>query len=421
MTQTTSYGLTYTVEMALSAATGTYGLWDVGLWDTATWGPDVVWADVSTKVVSIATSRKISRDFQGWDAGRATIVLDNTDGRFSPSNLAGLYAVGGITQIRPWRPVRVRCTWAGITYAVYYGYGLTWSDGWLGPSPGAGYATMTVACDDEFASLGRIDGLEQPAAGGGETSGKRIHRVLDAAGHTGLRNVDDGRMTMQPTTLASSVLSELKLTADSEGGAIYVGRDGAVVFEDVYSLIERTRSNTIQATFGDGGGAELAYNDIGAEFNGDLLSNIAAFSRVGGAVQQSADDTSRALYLDKRTSRTDLVCETDTQVKTLADLWLQRFKDPEYRITQVRVLPRYAPTTLFPAVLGREVRDLVRVVKRPPGGYTITQDVFVSGIDFEITDDNFVAVLTLSSGRPYTAFTTSRFDTGKWDSATWFY
>lgn len=421
MSITTLYGLSLTVRMALSAATGSYGVWDVGLWDTATWGPDVVWVDVSNWVRSLSTNRQIDRSLHGWDFGQATVELNNADGRFSASNMSGPYVTAGVTQIRPWRPVWIQATWAGVTYDLYYGYALTWQDGFLETSRNAGHAIVTVACDDEFASLGRFDGYEQPPVGGGETSGKRIHRILDNAGHTGTRNVDNGVMTMQATNLSANAVTDLKLTADSEGGAVYVDRSGTVVFDNIYALIENTRSNTVQATFGDGGGVELPTNDIGIEYNGDSTWNIAAFARQNGTTVVSADNTSRALYGDKRQVRTDLMCETDTQVQTLADMWVARFKDPEYRIGSVRIKPRSDPARLFPAVLGREVRDLVRVVKRPPGGFTVSQDVFVSGLSFDVTGDDFVCDLTLSSGRPYTSFATSRWDTGRWDSATWFF
>jgi hypothetical protein len=59
--------VTITVEAALSAATGTYGAWDASLWDTATWGPDVVWTDISSRLRSIHTERKFSRDMQVWE------------------------------------------------------------------------------------------------------------------------------------------------------------------------------------------------------------------------------------------------------------------------------------------------------------------------------------------------------------------
>ena len=420
MSASTLYGLTYTVEVALSAATGSYGIWDAGLWDTATWGPDITWVDVSQWVRSIGIERRFDRTARTWDQGAATVELVDADGRFSPVNLAGPYVTGGITQIRPWRDARVTFTWAGVTYPAYRGYVVDWREAWIQSSPNAGMAVTTMQCADEMASLARFGGVALPEAGGSETTGRRVHRILDNAGHTGPRDVDDGRMTCQPTTLEKNAAEELKLTADSEGGVIWVDRSGTVVFDNIYALIENSRSNTVQATFGDGGG-EQPYNDVTSEYNGDLIVNIAAFARAGGEVQTVVDATSRALYKDKRDPRTDLVTEVDTQVNTIATLWVQRFKDPEYRLTSVRVLPRFKPAQLFPVILNREVRDLVRVKKRPPGGFTISQDVFISGISHTMTADDFVSVFDLSGGAPFTGYTTDRFDVAKWDASIWFY
>jgi hypothetical protein len=348
------------------------------------------------------------------------VVLDNRDGRFSPTNLSGPYTSGGITQVRPWRPVRIRFTWAGILYEAFTGYAIDWAEGFSQARTGQGDAVVTVTCVDEMDSLARFDGSAQAPVGGGETSGQRIHRVLNNAGHTGLRDVDDGVMTMQPTTLAANTVDELKLTADSEGGAVYVGKDGAIIFDNIYALIENSRSNTIQATFGDNG-TDLPYSSVTPQYNGDLLANMAAFARQNGSQVVSVDNASRALYGDKQDSRTDLMCEADPQVKAIADIWVQRFKDPEYRFVSMTVQPRRDPTRLFPQVLGREVRDLIRVKRQTPAGLTISQDVFISGISHAVSTINFVTTFALSSGTPYTSFTTSRFDTGKWDTATWFY
>jgi hypothetical protein len=423
MSLTTLYGVTYTVEMALSSATGSYGLWDTGLWNTATWGPDTVWTDVSQWVRSISTSRRFSRDLQAWDPGTATVVLDNRDARFSPSNTTGPYAVGGITSIRPWRPIRIRCSWAGTTYPVFAGYGIDLQDGWEQPFPGGGDAVLTIQCVDEWGSLARVDGTSGGlTVGAGETTGQRIHRILNNASHHGTRAIDNGVMTVMGTDLSQSTVSELQLTADSEGGALYIAGDGTVVFDEIYALIENTRSNTVQATFGDTPGT-LVYNDIGVEYNGDKVINVVSFQRTGtgtSAIVRS-DETSRALYGDKKHSRADLINETDTQVATLADLWLQRYKDPELRVNRLRVKPRADPSRLFPAVLGREMRDLIRVSRRIPGGITITQDVLVAGIAHTITGDNWVTEFTLWSSRPFSSFATDRWDTGRWDTAQWFY
>lgn len=410
--------VTFTVEAALSAATGTYGVWTSGRWDTATWGPDVVWADVSQWVRSLESTRRFSRDLQSWEPGAATVVLGNRDRRFSPLNLTGPYATSGITQIRPWRPIRWRATFNGITYTLFSGYALAWEETFV---PGHADAYVTVPCVDEMGRLAAFDGVEMVPVGAGESSGRRIHRVLDNAGHTGTRAVDNGRVTVQATTLAANAVTELKLVADSEGGALWVDADGTIIFDQQYALMENTRSNEIQATFGDGSGTELPCANIDVAYNGDLVANLASFARVGGSAQNVADNASRALYGDRRASRTDLVCETDTQALGLATFWVERYKDPELRVVRIQIKPRKNPALLFPQVLGRRPRDLIRVVVRPIGGGVITRDCHIAGITHRVTADDWTTTFDLWSATVYQTFASSRFDVGKWDSAAWFF
>lgn len=413
--------VTLTAEVALSASTGTYGAWDAGLWNTATWGPDILWTDLSSRLKEpLVTSRRFGREVQEWEAGEATFRFDNEDGALSPDNMASPYVVAGVTAIRPLRPVRLRATYAGVTYPVYAGYTGDWIETISRGPADIAQAIVEVPCADEKSRLAKYDGFEQPAAGGGEMSGGRIHRILDNAGHSGERRIDPGRVSMQATTLAKGAFAEAQLTTDSEGGALYVAGDGAWVFEDRYALLENSRSNTIQATFGDGPG-ELPVHDIGFAYSGDLVKPMAAFARVGGSLQLSSDATSRALYGDLLASRTDLIAESDAQVAALAAWSVQRFKNPERRVAWIKIKPRRDPARLFPQALGRQVRDMIRVVRRAPGGFTITRDCHIAGITHEIKRDDWITTFELWSASPYTSFTTSRWDVGTWNSAQWFY
>jgi hypothetical protein len=405
--------------VTISSTTVGFGAWDTAVWDTALWGPDEIFVDISDRVRSISIDRHFSRDMQVWESGTATIILNNFDARFSPANLGGPYVSYGITSIRPWRPLRIRATWGGVTYDLYKGYAVSWNESYDQPSPNGGGAYMNVSCVDEMASLARFGGLAVTPVGAGELSGSRIHRVLNIAGHTGTRVVDAGNVTMQATDLSANAVEELKLTTDSEGGGLYVGKDGAVVFEDSTALVENARSNTPQAVYGDGPG-ELPYSDVQPAYDGDLLVNIASWSRTGGTTQTATDEISRALYRDKRdTSKTNLMCSTDAQVATLAQFFVQRFSKPEDRIASVTIKPRNNPIALFPAVLSREVRDLVRARRRPPGGITITRDCHIAGIAHEIDGENWVTTFTLWSASVYQGV--GRWDVATYDNSTYFF
>lgn len=413
--------VTLTVEIALSAATGTYGAWDTGIWDSSTWGPDVVWTDVSGYVRSAHTERGFSRALQVWQAGTATVVLDNQDGRFSPTNLSGPYVTSGITEVRPLRPIRIRATYSAVTYPIYQGYVQEWRESWSGGGPGLGDAVATVTCADEFGRLAAVDGMETSAQGGGELSGVRVHRVLDAAGHTGERAIESGENTLQETTLADATLAELESVVVAEGGALYVAADGALTFEGRLALIENSRSLTAQAVFGDDG-VDISYVDAEVTYDSDLVVNYAAYTCVGGTVQAVADNTSRALYGDRRQVLTDLTCETDAQALALAQWAVQQYKDPESRFVSIVLMPRRNPAVMWPQALAREVRDLVTVNRNPPGGHEISRACHIAGVSHDIADSTqWTTTFKLWSAELYTQYALSRWDVGEWDEALWFF
>jgi hypothetical protein len=65
----------------------------------------------------------------------------------------------------------------------------------------------------------------------------------------------------------------------------------------------------------------------------------------------------------------------------LAAYRLRLGKDPETRITSLRVRPRAKPATAIPAVLGLELGDRINVERTPQGvGTAIDLDVIVQGI-----------------------------------------
>ena len=409
-----------TFEIALSSATSVYGAWDSDLWDSALWGPGAEWTDLSSRLrPDLGIDRAFSREAAIWGEGSASVVLRNTDGALSPANLTGPYAAGGVTQLRPGREGRILATYNGVTYPLYRGYSEDFEERWVDDDdPGA---VVVIPMLDEMERLSRFSGAEQTPAGAGETSGARIERILNAAGHTGGRSIHTGIITVQATTLADDPVEELHVTTDSEGGALYIGPENEVVFEHRYGLLDNARSITTQATFGDGSGGlgEIPCSDIGTTYSSDLVRNIITYQREGGTAQVRADATSRALYRDRRETRTDLVCETDSQVDSLA-LWdLSRLREPEYRFTHVTIKPMTRPAQMFPVALGLRVRDLVRVNRPAPGGLTVSRDCFISGIHHQVQKDEWITRFDLVSATAYTAFSNSRWDTGTWDGVVW--
>lgn len=425
MTITTEYGVDLTVQLGLATPADSYSLWGSGRWGTARWGPGARWVDVTEKLRSATTHRAFGREVAAWEAGTATVVLDDRDGRFSPDATSGPYVVNGTSQVRPWRDIRILAGYGGVTYPIWRGYirgfGETY-DAVTGP--GAGDAEVTLECVDTFGWLARFDGVEGPDVGGGELFGERLHRVLDNARHRGGRDIHTGNVTMQATNLSKNTVTEMKLTADSEGGAVYVGPDGTIIGEHNYALIENERSNSVQVTWGDSGldAGEMPYEDVATRYDSDQIVNIASFARVGSTAQTVTNEASRSLNGPARSVRTDLVCETDDQARRLAQFELLQYARPERRVSRVDATPLSpdlaVSAALWPVVLDTRVRDLHRVKRLQPGSVQVNRLCHVAGIHHTISLDDWQTSFDMHAADVYQGV--ARWGHARWGRNKWF-
>lgn len=412
-------GYTFHLEAAFSATTGTSGVWDEALWDSATWGPDLVWSDLSTDAFSWSTILGRSREDGHFTAAKTNVTIDNKAGDYTPENLSGPYVAAGVTGIRAGRPMRGYLTRDsdGATKALFYGTIEDWDETVESKTP-----RITFVLVDGIADLAAADGYEQTAVGSGELVGPRVHRVLDNAEWEGDRNIDLGSTTMQPTTLAQNAWAELLLTADSDGGEMWVEPDNTAVFQDREAPLRNTRSNTVQWTFTDDPtpGA-LHYEDLRLATGLDMFASQIALSRAGGTVRTFTDLAARALYRRKsRHARNDLICDSDLHLDVLGQTLLARLSDPSRRPRQITLRPKIH-TALWPVIFDLRIRDRVEVTrKHERANVTITHDCLVDGIEHRVSSNDWVTVVRLAStvGLPR-AEDWAVWDTSTWDNAYW--
>jgi hypothetical protein len=431
----------FTVEIDLSQSTSVgdwtpdpdapLWLWDSGKWDDtlSVWQAGTTWTDVTAHVRSFNCSASFERQNQAFNASTAGFILDNRSGDYSPDNTASPYRVGGVTTIGMWRKVRVSGSYSPpsspgtqVAFPIFAGYVRAWNEDF--PEYGMD-AVVSVDCVDAFAKLAAYDGFEQDPAGAGELSGARIARILDNAGlDDANRTIDAGTVTMQATTLAGNALTELKLVADSEGGAIWCGPDGGIYFDSQYALIEKVRSNTLSVDFGNGDG-QVAFNSISTSYDGDLVVNMVSFQRVGGAVQTTISPASRAIYGDRQQTRTDLICESDAQALKLARQSLATNQQAERRVESLTFKPYGQPTEASDLTAnlalsgGLTLRCLARVSLAIPNGDPLIRMVYVQGVSHTITPDDWTVGVQFSSATPYIGYFGSIWDTGLWGTASW--
>jgi hypothetical protein len=356
-----------------------------GLLDTGTLGPGD-WVNIggyigTVPIVQDVTITRPSTRQQGplvsYDAATCTITLANSDGRFSPEDLAGPYVTGGVSQVRPMIPVRVRAIWNGQPYPLFSGYARSWTP----PTAtyGPDYDVTVLSAQDGFCVL---EGVTVPAvagAGAGEMTGARVNRILAAAGWydaaLGMSRVDPGQSQVQAAAGGDTALGLLRVTADSEIGDLYVNGAGQVTFRDRNAPLTDPRATAPQGVFGDWAGVthpagpELPYADLTRPDDDTTMANDIQATITGSSnMQQVKDTASIAKYLFPRSyARSDLILLSDSDAHDWAGYVLAISRGDESRFDQLTLTGDTDPASLYPHILGREIGDRIQVWRRPPG------------------------------------------------------
>jgi hypothetical protein len=370
-----------------------------------------VWTDVSEYLRHGINTRRGSNRVQSpiirYDAGTATIRLNNSDRRFDPTHLTGPYVAGGKSQVTAMRPVRVRAVWDSVTYDIFRGFADKWDVVWIvNPDTGSdGYAETIVPITDGFKVLRNKRRVAAAPAGAGEDTGARIARILNSAGWSVTdRVIATGNSTLQATTLEGDALSELQAAAESEIGELYIDGSGRVVFRNRQAQLLETRSNTVQATFGEPAGSFAPFNTRINTDDATLWNEILA-KRADGIEQSVGDTASQDEFLTRTFQTPELLLETDSDVANYASWILYVSKEPEVRFDMIEIHAHADPATLFPVVLGRQIGDRIKIVRRPPGGgAAIEREVFIRGISHATTSATWVTTFTLQSATKYGSF-----------------
>lgn len=386
-------------------------------WDTGLWAPDDVWTDITPWLQTWSFRRGATRvegPILRYEAGTATVVLNNSDGRFSPLNLAGPYVSGGTTQVRPMVPIRIGVDFGGTVHWQFTGY----ADGWQIDYPSLTYGRATVTATDAQKVLSRARRAESAPVGAGERSGARINRILNSANWPAAdRSIATGSTTLQATTLDGDPWTEAVLVQDTEIGSLYVDPVGKIVFKGRLATLTDLSSTTPQGVFGsDIAAGELPYTALTPSYDDAQIRNVWRIARAGGTPQEVRDETSILRYLESTHERTDLLMQTDAEALAYAQYGLATTAEPLLVFTALEINP-LAHTSLWQQVLQRDFGHRVTVRSRPPGVGLVERDVWIRGIAAEYGGTNrwkWSWQLQPASTSTYLAW-----DVGKWNQAVW--
>lgn len=364
---------TWTVEIAFSAGANP-NAWTLGYTALpATLGEanTDVFTDVTADVRSINVQRGKSRELDQFNAGRATVVLDNRAREYDPLNLSGTHVSGGATLVKPGRRLRIRATHptTATTYEVYRGTIRDWKLDYVKAFDG----TATVHATD---SLTDIANTKVSVTTSAAASGAVVKEVLDDAGISGY-STDTGASTLQAMTFGGTAMAALRVVEQTEQGVLYVEADGVITFLDRTALANDTRHTVSQATFGSGN-LTIEHVDIGYE--SDVIKNRVVVTREDGTAQESSDADSITAYGERLMTLTGMATANDTDSLNLAGYLVSRLAEPQVRVRSIKFHPQ-KHADLMTQALSRKLLDLVTVTFAPPGGGSaISQDVWVSGI-----------------------------------------
>ena len=259
-------------------------------------------------------------------------------------------------------------------------------------------SVATAKCADGYAELARTE-IESLTASV-ETSGARIDRVLDLTEvnwPASLRNIDPGDVTLANASVSTfpiNTLQYLQQVETAEFGALYIGKDGLLNFN------ERTSNRAYTSVqFGDTSG--IPFVDIQVAYGTELIKNRVTINRPNEAIITVDDTGSITDYGVISYELADTLLADDTQATDLATLLVERYAEPTLRITRITTDLRAITDGQVASLLDLELGDVVTVTFTPNGvGQPISQALIIDAIEHSVSISQHRMTFDLSQTDP---------------------
>jgi hypothetical protein len=206
-------------------------------------GVGITWVSVTQWLREVTVRRGRSDEFQDFDTGTATIVLDNRDRRFDPLNTSSPYH----PNVQPRKQIKISAVNGLTTHEMFRGY----VDGWPVSITDAGFdSTVTIECYDVLGLLAEEE-LPDDLADSYIRSLAPLHYwplndPIDGVNYTTQRLQDYGSRA-QPLTPAGSFR-----TANCEGLAVGLADTAVSVAETEFVNAWRFSSGPFTPSSGFG-------------------------------------------------------------------------------------------------------------------------------------------------------------------------
>ena len=365
-----------------------------GLLDTNTLGDqpaDVV--DITDQVLRCSTRRGRNRILSNFEAGTATVTLNDPDSDFNPQNTSGPY----YGKLLPLRKIRIYAETEfnsnTVEVNIFAGYITSYDTGFYEGVNTT--STVVLQCVDGFRLLNNVSTGTAPIPGAfaGQKSGARVETILDFAGFPdSMRTTFTGNSSMQVDPGgARSVLAAVQTVEQSEFGAFFMQRSGQTLFLDRDAVAKR--ANVAPRTYTDLGTA-FPYQSIDFAFDDQLILNDITVTRLGGTAQNVFDQTSIDTFFNKAGQRTGILVETDQESLDQAETLLVARKDADLRIDSITLNMNATVSELNTLInLNSDIYNLITVEKQMSGGSSIVRELFIQGVQHDVTPSTWMVKL----------------------------
>ena len=346
--------------------------------------------DVSSYVIGVNTSRGKSRALDFYEPGSCSVVFNNYDRVFDPTNASS--PLNGY--LKPRQRVFIHISGQPIFSGLIDDWAFVYNVNFEST------ATLSASEKSTLFANQYLPAQTFPA----ELSGARVNRILDSdsvqwpSGY-GTRIIDAGTQMLEADTIAdgTNVLDYLRQIESSEQGQIYVSGQDVLVFQDNSRGISTTGGYPY---FSDYIGQLYNYEAIDVSYTAQLLYN---------RIQVNTWDTLSSITANASDSQTaygiqqldvDGVLYTDiNRLINLTSYMSYKYSQPEYRINSVTVNYYNLDSGQQVTALSRTgLNAFAQVIFTPnQTGSSITRFVRVIGQSHDITPGSHLVTYNLES------------------------
>jgi hypothetical protein len=350
--------------------------------DTAS---DVV--DVSDITLRASIRRGRNRILNKFEAGSATVILEDTNGDWVPTNTSSPY----YGKLVPLRKIRIWADYNSVRYYLFSGYVTSYDTNFkVGVDD---ISSVTLQCVDAFRLFSNVAISTVAGTSAGQTTGERMNNLLDVPTFpTSMRAIDTGDSTVQadPGT-ERDLLSALQVIENSEFGGFFIDPEGNATFLSRDTVAQK--ADQTATDFADDG-TGISYQAIDFAYDDTLIFNSVTVNREGGIAQTVQDTSSIETYFIHSGKREGLLVQTDAESLEQANMILQSRKDAVFRIDSIGLnLADDTETARIQAGLELDIFDLVDITKSTPGAGSVTLELFVQGVQHDITTNTWTTKL----------------------------